>query len=145
VADPGAPILDGGPQLSDAAGLVGDGDGGAPYVDPGCAPTTKIPGPRECDPYSTAASCGPGGECIPHITYTDGCQAEVIGTVCTVAGPGVQGDDCSVDNCAAGYVCVSGGAGFQCARLCTIQGIKDDCPPGLICAPLDVDGFFVCG
>jgi hypothetical protein len=136
---------------------AGGGDGGtgarapadagltdARYVDPGCPSRPKVPGVNECDAYDVS-SCGPGNRCSPYVSYGSGCQAEEIGTRCEVAGTGVQGDDCTSDACAPGYVCVSAGAGFECARLCKLQGGGAACPPGLLCAPLDVDGFFVCG
>jgi hypothetical protein len=116
----------------------------ARYVDPGCASRPKVAGIEECDPF-TPSSCGPGARCSPYVSYGTGCQAEEIGTRCEVAGVGVQGDDCASDPCAPGYVCVSAGAGFECARLCQLHGGTTGCPPGLLCAPLDVDGFFVCG
>ena len=125
----------------------GAGGSGTRYVDPGCPPAPKVQGPRECDPYSTTNTCGVGARCVPYVTYGDQCQSEEIGTRCAPAGTGVQGDDCANDgdSCAAGYVCASAGSGFRCARLCTLSGASDDCPPGLLCSALDVDGFFVCG
>jgi hypothetical protein len=86
--------------------------------------------------------CPAGYHCIPTVTYAEKCNTETIGTRCALVGSAQQGQDCSVDDCGAGLVCVSGGAGFQCAALCQTQR---DCPPGLLCAPLDVDGYGVCG
>lgn len=123
---------------------VDAGLGDARYVDPGCPSRPKVPGVQECEAY-VPGSCGPGSRCSPYVSYGSGCQAEEIGTRCEPAGTGVQGDDCTSGECAAGYVCVSAGAGFECARLCKLQGGDARCPPGLLCAPLDVDGFFVCG
>jgi hypothetical protein len=100
---------------------------------------------HECDVGASLASCGPGQRCVPYITYGERCRTEEIGTQCTVAGVAVQGDDCANAACADGYVCVSAGSGFECAQLCTVQGGKSDCPPGLLCSPLDVDGYSVCG
>jgi hypothetical protein len=92
-------------------------------------------------PFST---CGPGAKCAPYVEYAMDCQTEEIGTRCVTAGVGVQGDDCANDLCAAGFVCVSSGVGLVCAQLCHSTEL-DDCPSGLICGELDVDGFFVCG
>lgn len=121
------------------------GIGDARYVDPTCPPVKRVQGVRECDPYTADPICGPGGACTPYVAYAKRCQTEEIGTRCQTAGTGRQGDDCAASPCAAGYVCATSGAGFECVKLCTPLGAKDDCPPGLLCAPLDVDGFFVCG
>jgi hypothetical protein len=104
-----------------------------------------VDGVHECDPYQVTSGCGLGEKCSPYVVYADRCQSEETGTRCVFAGTGVQGDDCSSDACAAGFVCVSAGTGLQCARLCRLSGATDDCPPGLICGPLDVEGFSACG
>jgi hypothetical protein len=120
--------------------------GGLPdahFDDPGCRPTTKTEGSRECDTTSQSG-CGPGERCVPYVSYGANCESEEVGTRCDFAGSATQGQDCTFELCAAGYVCVTGGAGFSCAHLCTASGASDDCPPGLLCSPLDVDGFAVC-
>jgi hypothetical protein len=118
----------------------------ARYVDPGCPPAPKIQGPRACDPFASGnGQCGEGYRCVPVVQYADKCRTEEIGTECELAGNGRQGDDCSAEDCAAGFVCVTAGSGFQCAALCQLTGTGDTCTSGLICSPLDVDGFFVCG
>lgn len=116
----------------------------ARYRDPTCAPAVKIQGTRECDVFVGQSSCGPGEKCAPYVEYAMDCQSETIGTRCVAAGTAVQGDDCSNDVCAPGFVCVSAGIGLQCAELCHGTQVND-CPPGLLCGELDVDGFFVCG
>ena len=131
-----------------SGGLDGREDGGLPdarYHDKGCKPAAKIQGPRECDPFVQDGTCAPGSGCLPYVRYADECQTEEVGTACTTVGTGVQGDDCSRGDCAAGFVCVTSGTGFQCAALCRLLGAGDTCSAGLICTPLDVDGFFVCG
>jgi hypothetical protein len=150
-----------GPGAGGFAGFGGDGGvttagtGGRPsrrdsglsdarYQDPGCAPAVKVQGVRECDVFAGPGACGPGAKCTPYVQYAMDCQTEEIGTRCVAAGSGVQGDDCANDFCSAGFVCVSSGVGLQCAKLCH-EGPVDDCPPGLLCGELDVDGFFVCG
>jgi hypothetical protein len=131
----------GGSVLHQEAGLTD-----ARYVDPGCPPPMHVQGVHECDPYAPGA-CGSGRKCSPYVVYADGCQSEETGTRCVISGTRVQGEDCASDSsaCAEGFACVSAGTGFQCARLCQLNGATDDCPPGLICSPLDVDGFYVCG
>jgi len=126
---------------------VPDGGGlpDARYTDPGCAPANKVSGARDCDPFATFGECGPGARCVPYVRYADQCQTEEIGTQCATAGPGRQGDDCSSVDCTEGFVCVTAGSGFKCAALCRLTQNGDTCQSGLICSPLDVDGFFVCG
>jgi hypothetical protein len=129
-------------SLPDGGGLPD-----ARYTDPGCgsAPVKKVSGAHECDPFAAFSECGLGARCIPYVRYADECQTEEIGTACASSGPGVQGDDCATVDCAEGFVCVTGGSGFKCAELCRLVPKGDTCHSGLICSPLDVDGFFVCG
>jgi hypothetical protein len=135
--------------LSGNAGTVVSSDAGLSdvrYVDPACPPAMKIQGPRQCDPFAQSnGQCPQGYRCVPSVQYADKCRTETIGTDCELAGTGRQGDDCSVADCASGFVCVTAGSGFQCAALCQLTAIGDTCSSGLICSPLDVDGFFVCG
>ncbi|HVU06002.1 MAG TPA: hypothetical protein VHE30_29835 [Polyangiaceae bacterium] len=127
--------------IGGTGGLPADG-GGTPYRDPGCPTETKQPGFVECDVAESAATCSPGYHCVPTVTYGEKCHTEEIGTRCVPAGTATQGDDCTNADCAAGYVCVTGGTGFVCAKLCFSQ---TDCPAGLLCSALDVDGYGVCG
>ncbi len=145
VSGAGGGVIEGGVVDLDGEAPSAVDASGTAYVDPGCAQTQKTIAPYECAPYPALGACGPGARCSPYVTYADKCQSEIIGTRCEPAGNGVQGDDCTTALCADGYECVSAGSGFACARLCVLQGDKDDCPPGLICGPLDVEGFFVCG
>lgn len=136
---------DGGGSPPGSGGIGGSGSGlpDARYEDPGCKPEKKIQGPRECDTVSQTG-CSEGERCVPHVTYGANCESEEISTRCDIAGEGTQGDDCTFELCAGGFVCVTGGAGFVCARLCTMSIAGEECPPGLLCSPLDVDGFAVC-
>jgi hypothetical protein len=121
------------------------GDNTTPYQDPGCPPETKIQGVNECQVGTPSVGCAPGDRCVPYVVYGERCRTEEVGTRCAVAGPAVQGDDCTSESCADGFVCVSAGSGFECAQICTNSGGKSNCPPGLLCMPLDVPDRFVCG
>jgi hypothetical protein len=146
----GATATDGG-LFSDGGGPAGSGgafggDGGttSSYVDPGC-PDVPPPTPiHECDPFADVGECDFGERCTPYVQYPeDTCQSEVFGTICSLEGPGVQGDDCTDTSCAAQHVCVTTGQGNQCVHICRLDA-PDDCAPGLLCQPLDVDGFYIC-
>ena len=121
------------------------GEPSTPYQDPGCPPETKVVGVHECEVGIPSVGCGPGNRCVPYVIYGERCRTEEVGTRCTIAGTAAQGDDCAVEACADGYVCVSAGSGFECAQICTNQGGRSNCPPGLLCMPLDVPDRFVCG
>lgn len=117
-------------------------------VDTAC-PMEELPPPTiQCDAFS-ASSCGAGLGCYPFVTHPggSGCGAQQYGTACLPAGSGKQGDRCGDDTgdiCASGYVCVVGQrAGKRCAALC--RPGSEQCPGGLICSDLDVEGFGVCG
>jgi hypothetical protein len=145
---PGTGGRDGG-HLDDGAG---GGAGGGPidaqpdYVDPGCpdagAPMTMF----ACDPYNqNNGDCPAGQGCY---IFTDPpqtpCGQEVYGAECDAQGPGAQGAPCDGSNgCAAGFTCVVSGSGNQCVQLCELQGATG-CPGGLVCQPIDVQGFGGC-
>lgn len=141
------PASDGGggvPGSGGAAGGPDSGAGGSTFVDPGCPERPPVQGMMECDPFATVSSCGPGDRCVPYVEYADDCGTEEFGTRCSIAGAGVQGDECIEEPCSAGHVCVTTGEGTQCARLCRIVDGQHDCPPGLRCRSLDVEGFWTC-
>jgi hypothetical protein len=118
-------------------------EGGGPYRDPGCPDVPPTEAVWECDPLADDSGCLPGLRCVPFVQYAaDECQNEVFGTTCVTAGEAGQGDDCSDVPCAAQHVCVTTGQGNQCVRLCSLS--ERECDPGLLCLPLDVDGFYVC-
>jgi hypothetical protein len=72
------------------------------------------------------------------------CGQELYGSRCATAGSGGQGAACSGGaDCQGGFVCVVTGAGNQCVELCPLVG-NDDCPPGLVCEPIDIPGFGGC-
>jgi hypothetical protein len=147
---------------SDAATL--DGSAGAPvfdaalpepledvtsdYVDPGCPPVDPPPATRECEPLAEVTGCGSGLACFPFVDHPfgQGCSQQRFGTICVVAGTGLQGDRCGngIGSCAGGFLCVVGTRpGARCARLCAVD-TQNSCPSGLICGETDIEGYGVC-
>jgi hypothetical protein len=117
-----------------------------PFEAPGC-PSVPTPAPmNECDPLSEISDCPTGESCFPFVDYPSGpCEIERYGTLCLPSGPGTQGDSCSDQACAADHICVSTGRGTQCARLCGLASSAPDvCAPGLLCLPIDIEGFGGC-
>ena len=100
----------------------------------------------ECDPMASTASCPAGQSCFPFVRYPTGpCEVEQYGTTCLPAGPGTQGESCERQACAAEHICISTGRGTQCARLCSFaDGAPNVCAPGLLCLPIDIEGFGGC-
>jgi hypothetical protein len=131
---------------------VGGADGGPwmdalpDYVDPGC-PDAGPPGTMfQCDPYNQkSGDCAPGEGCYIFVDYPmEPCGQEIYGAVCLPVGQGMQGSPCGgAQDCGAGFSCVVSGSGNQCVQLCPLQG-QDNCPPGFVCEPLDVQGFGGC-
>lgn len=121
-------------------------DGFDAWVDPPCE---NQPPPLEdyaCDPYDQGnGDCLPGEACDIFVEYpTEPCGQEIYGSMCLPAGPGEQGDSCgSPLDCAAGFVCVVTGSGTQCVQYCSLTG-DSGCPDGLVCEPIDVEGFGGC-
>jgi hypothetical protein len=136
-------------------GIDPDRDGGdagldalPDYTDPGCPdagpPITNF----QCDPYNQSSGfCGPGEGCYIFVQYPppgDICGQEIYGAICAPSGPGSQGDACGgATDCGGGFVCVVSGSGNQCVKLCKLSG-DDGCPAGLVCEPIDVEGFGGC-
>jgi hypothetical protein len=117
-----------------------------PFEEPGCPPVSALPTLEECDPLSSSATCPVGESCFPFVSYPSGpCGVERFGAVCAPAGQGTQGDPCSEQACAAEHICVSTGRGTQCVRLCGFAaGAPSVCAPGLLCLPIDIEGFGGC-
>jgi hypothetical protein len=139
-------FLDGGGGTTQPAGGAPN-DGGLPdYDDPGCK---DQPPPIEdftCDPYDQLnGDCSPGEGCYIYVDYpSTPCGQEVYGSFCAAAGTGQQGAPCGGgQDCAPSHVCVITGSGTQCVELCPLSG-QDGCPPGLVCEPIDVEGFGGC-
>jgi hypothetical protein len=140
VKDSGSDAKDAGKDAkSDAKDATGD------YVEDLNCPDVEPPPPtRECDPFSTPSGCPAGDGCYPFVDYPTGpCDKEEYGTVCYPPGYGQQGEPCGGGLCASGFVCVITGQGNQCVELCPLTG-QDDCPAGLVCVPIDVEGFGGC-
>ncbi len=138
-------FIDGGeggasPDAADAKDALGEFD------DPGCK---DKPPPLEdylCDPYAQFnGDCAPGEGCYIYVNYpSQPCGQEVYGSFCAAGGSGQQGSGCNGGiDCAGGLVCVITGSGNQCVQLCSLKGL-DGCPPGLVCEPIDVEGFGGC-
>jgi hypothetical protein len=126
-----------------AGGGPGGAGGTGGYIDPGCPDAAPPPPVYECDPYAELSGCPIGEACYPWVYYPSGpCDFEQTGTTCYQEGWGKQGDPCS-GSCSARHICVITGHGTQCAELCKLDGPKS-CPPGLLCLPVDVQGFGVC-
>lgn len=117
-----------------------------PFMEPGCPPARTPPDITECDPLASPSGCPIGQSCFPFVSYPTGpCEVELFGTLCMPAGPGTQGESCSTDACAADHICVSTGRGTQCVRLCSFApGAQSVCAPGLLCLPIDIEGFGGC-
>jgi hypothetical protein len=132
-----------------------DGGGGKPdagkdaleeYIDPGCPNKPPPIYDFQCDPYDQlSGGCAPGEGCYIYVEYPpEPCGQEIYGSVCAPSGFGQQGDPCFGGlDCAGGFVCVVTGSGNQCVQLCPLVG-ADNCPPGLVCEPIDVEGFGGC-
>lgn len=117
-----------------------------PFEDPGCPPVSTLPDIEDCDPLAVPSGCPLGESCFPFVSYPTGpCEVERFGTVCGLAGTGTQGDSCISEACAGDHICVSTGRGTQCVRLCGFaSGAPNVCSPGLLCLPIDIEGFGGC-
>lgn len=140
----------GGPNSSNSTSTLGGEDAGpdalTDFEDPGCE---DQPPPLEsfvCDPENQGnGDCLFGEACYIFVEYPDDpCGQEIYGSICFPAGIGEQGDLCGgAQDCAAGLACVVTGSGTQCVNLCPLEG-PSDCPSGLVCEPIDVEGFGGC-
>lgn len=123
-----------------------DGREPIPFEEPGCPPRDERPDMVDCDPFADTPQCGEGMSCFPFVSYPSGpCEVERFGAMCLPAGSGTQGDSCARERCAADHICVSTGRGTQCALLCSLaSGSANVCAPGLLCMPIDIEGFGGC-
>ncbi len=114
------------------------------FDDPGCPETVEPVVVDTCSPFETESSCFGDWSCFPYVEYPSApCEPERFGTRCEPTGPGRQGDDCRVESCGAGFLCVASGQGTVCAELCALPG-PNTCAPGLICGSVDIRGYGVC-
>lgn len=151
-----APLPDAGGEGDDGsdAGAQADArpdvaDEAAPpwdYRDPDCDEAPPAPPILECDPLAEPTGCAEGEACSPFVDYPRSeCEKERYGALCVPEGEGTQGSPCGdgVSSCKSGFVCVISGAGVQCVELCDLETIGS-CPDGLVCEPIDVQGFGGC-
>lgn len=134
------------PSSTTTSGFDAGKDATSDYVDPGCPNPQPPIYDFACDPYEQGnGDCAPGEGCYIYVQYpSDPCGQEVYGAFCMSVGPGQQGDPCGgAQDCGAGHVCVVTGAGTQCVELCPLVG-PSGCPSGLVCEPIDVEGFGGC-
>jgi hypothetical protein len=116
------------------------------YVDPGCPDAGPPLTDFKCDPYKQFdGECPNGYGCYIYVQYPqEPCGQEIYGADCAPVGPGGQGSPCGgAQDCGGGFVCVVTGSGTQCVQLCPLMG-DDNCPSGLVCEPIDVQGFGGC-
>jgi hypothetical protein len=116
------------------------------YTDPGCPDAGGPILSFDCDPYHQFnGDCMPGEGCYIYVSYpSEPCGQETYGSLCAPSGPGTQSAPCDgAQDCAGGFVCVVSGSGNQCVQLCPLSG-NSSCPPGLVCEPIDVEGFGGC-
>ena len=133
--------LDAGPDAP--ADVVSD------YTDPGCPDAEPPETIHECDPLVSPTGCEAGLACYPFVDRPEGegCNFEEFGTICLPPGGAKAGDRCgeSFDWCGAGLLCVVGAlSGSRCLQICDPFG-PNTCSAGLVCAPVDVEGYGVCG
>jgi hypothetical protein len=134
----------------------GEGGGGSPadggkdaldeFFDPGCPDAGPPVEDFTCDPYAQGnGDCFDGEGCYIYVQYPDDpCAQEVYGSYCAPQGFAGQGEPCNGGpDCLSGHVCVVTGSGTQCVELCSLMG-QDGCPAGLVCEPIDVEGFGGC-
>lgn len=144
--DGGGPTTSGLPNTTNTGGADAGPDALNDFVDPGCEDKPPPLEDFQCDPEAqNNGQCMFGEGCYIYVQYPDDpCGQEVYGAVCLPQGVGQQGDICfGATDCAGGLACVVTGSGTQCVVLCPLEGISD-CPSGLVCEPIDVEGFGGC-
>lgn len=136
-------FIDAGPDVQDSSMPQ---DVVSEYVDPGCPDQPPPIYDYQCDPYDQFnGDCAFGEACYIYVDYpSETCGQEIYGSYCYPEGYGGQGEPCSGGlDCQAAHVCVVTGSGNQCVELCHLSG-PPGCPPGLVCEPIDVEGFGGC-
>lgn len=142
------PIPDAAPDVPDA-GSDAPMDVVSDYVDPGCPDAEPPPPIAECDPFASPTGCEAGLACYPFVERPggDGCDFERFGAICMPPGQVQAGERCGASYgwCDAGLLCVVGAlSGARCLQLCDPFG-PETCSGGLVCSPVDVEGYGVCG
>lgn len=133
---------------SSGSSQTGGSSGEPPDTNPGCPDEPAPPGIMECDVFGTPTGCGPGEGCYPTIEHPFGmgCDQQIHGSRCAIAGTGVQGEYCpgGTLECAPGFICIVGAQiGSRCMRMCAVDGSMP-CPSGLFCGETDARGIGVC-
>ncbi len=134
------------PTVTSTGGMDAGPDALTEFIDPGCKDKPPPIEDFQCDPNNqNNGDCLPGEGCYIYVDYPeDPCGQEIYGALCVPEGFGQQGDPCfGAQDCAGGFACVVTGSGTQCVELCPLQG-ADGCPSGLVCEPIDVEGFGGC-
>jgi hypothetical protein len=140
----GTGLVPSGPSSS--SGFDAGSDATSDYVDPGCPDPLPPIYDFVCDPYAQGnGDCAVGEGCYIFVQYPAApCGQEIYGAYCLPVGSGQQGDPCAgAGDCGSGHVCVVTGLGTQCVELCPLEG-PSGCPAGLVCEPIDVEGFGGC-
>ena len=149
-SEPSAGVEEPAEEPEPDAGVPGDPseeeDPMEPFMDIECPPPPPAEGNLACDAFNEPSGCEEGFACFPTVIYPSGpCEVERFGTVCAPAGEGRQGQQCETQRCAANHVCVSTGRGTFCVQMCGFQEPgATRCPPGLLCQPIDIEGFGGC-
>jgi hypothetical protein len=112
----------------------GGGTGGEPpdatseFVDPGCPDAGAKMTDFTCDAFHQNDGDCPAGQ---------GCY------IFATPPPTPCGQEVCDTDCSAGFTCVVSGSGVQCSLLCQLTG-NSGCPEGMVCEPIDVQGFGGC-
>ncbi len=116
------------------------------FTDIECPPPPPAEASLACDAFNEPSGCAEGFACFPTVIYPTGpCEVERFGTVCAPAGEGRHGEQCETQRCSANHVCVSTGRGTFCVQMCGFEEPgATRCPAGLLCQPIDIEGFGGC-
>lgn len=122
----------------------GGRDDDVAFVEQGCTEAPMRIVSMDCDPFQPQVGCDTGQGCQPYVRYPSSpCDPEVYGARCGWVGTATQGDSCSSEACAAGFLCIATGQGTQCAQICDLSA-DSGCPPGLVCGSIDIEGIGTC-
>jgi hypothetical protein len=120
-----------------------DDDEGA-FIEQGCSEAPMRVLSMDCDPFRPLDGCSAGQGCQPYVRYPSApCEPETYGSRCDWVGDRTQGESCSSEACAAGFLCIATGQGTQCAQICDLSA-NSTCPAGLVCGSIDIEGIGTC-